>query len=261
MLKIKILNKISPVGLNRIPHETYEISSEFTNPDAILVRSAGMLDMEMGDLLKTIGRAGVGINNIPIDRCSQKGIVVFNTPGANANAVKELVLAALFISSRPIIDGVNYVQSIKSSGADVATLIEENKNKFVGPEIMGKKLGLIGLGAIGVLVANDAVALGMEVEGYDPYISVDKAWSLSREVKQARGMDRLLATSDFISIHVPLTEMTKGLFNTEKFLRMKRNIRILNFSRSGIVNKEDLKKAIEQKIVAKYELIFPMKNW
>lgn len=257
MLKIKMLNKISTSGLDKFPLDQYEIGTEITHPDAILVRSANMLDMEFPETLQAIGRAGAGVNNIPVEKCSNKGIVVFNTPGANANAVAELVLGAMFLSARNLYDGINYCQSLTGKGAEVPGLVEKNKSKFCGRELKGKKLGLIGLGAIGVVVANDAIALGMMVEGYDPFISVESAWKLSNAVKMAKGMERLIATSDYISIHVPLTDKTKGILNAEKFAQMKKGVQLLNFSRGGIVNNEDLKKAIKDGIVGSYVTDFP----
>ncbi|MBI5555198.1 MAG: phosphoglycerate dehydrogenase [Elusimicrobia bacterium] len=257
MFKIKTLNKISPSGLKKFPLDNYEIGTEISQPEAILVRSADMLQMEMSETLQAIGRAGAGVNNIPVDKCTGKGIVVFNTPGANANAVKELVLGAMFLSARNLPPAIEYCKTLIGKRADVPPLVEKNKGQFAGNELKGKKLGLIGLGAIGVMVANDALALGLTVEGFDPFISVESAWKLSNEVKNAKGMDRLLATSDYISIHVPLTDKTKGLLNTEKFGQMKKGVRIFNFSRGGIVNNEHLKKAIADGIVACYVTDFP----
>lgn len=257
MFKIKTLNKISPKGLSKFSLDQYEIGTEIAHPDAILVRSADMLQMDLPETLKAIGRAGAGVNNIPVDKCSIKGIVVFNTPGANANAVKELVIAAMILSARNLSEAIEYGKTLKGKGPEVPALVERNKGKFTGYEIKGKKLGLIGLGTIGVMVANDAVSLGMAVEGYDPFISVESAWKLSNEVKNAKGMDRLIATSDYLSIHVPLTDKTKGMLNAEKFSQMKKGVRILNFSRGGIVNNDDLKKAIKDGIVASYVTDFP----
>jgi D-3-phosphoglycerate dehydrogenase len=257
MFKIKTLNKISPIGLKKFPLDNYEIGTEISQPEAILVRSADMLKMDMPETLRAIGRAGAGVNNIPVDVCTGKGIVVFNTPGANANAVKELVLGAMFLSARNLPTAIEYCKTLKGKGADVPPMVEKNKGQFAGTELRGKKLGLIGLGAIGVMVANDALSLGMTVEGFDPFISVESAWKLSNEVKNAKGMDRLLATSDYISLHVPLTDKTKGLLNTEKFGQMKKGVRIFNFSRGGIVNNEHLKKAIADSIVACYVTDFP----
>ena len=217
MYRISTMNKIAAIGLDRFDREQYEVASELNNPDAIIVRSAKLHDMEMPATLKAIARAGAGVNNIPVADCTAKGIVVFNTPGANANAVKELVIAALLLASRGIIKGVEW------------------KN-FAGTEIKGKTLGIIGLGAIGVSLANAALALGMNVAGYDPYISVEAAWGLSSQVKRAKSLDSLLAKADYISIHVPFLPDTKDMIKKEKFALMKDGVKIVNFSRDGIIN-------------------------
>lgn len=260
MFKIQTLNSISEVGLELLPKDTYKISSDCENPDGILVRSAKMHDMELPASLKAIARAGAGVNNIPIEACSEKGIVVFNTPGANANGVKELVLAGLLISSRKIVDGVVWTKTLIGKGAEVPKLVEKGKGSFVGPEIMGKKLGVIGLGAIGVLVANAAHSLGMDVQGYDPYISVDAAWGLSRAVHRAASLEALISECDYITVHVPLLDETKGMFNKDKFSLMKKGVRLLNFSRGELVNNTDLKEAIEAGIVARYVTDFPTED-
>ncbi|MFC1671028.1 phosphoglycerate dehydrogenase [Spirochaetota bacterium] len=257
MFKIQKLNKISSVGLDLLPHEKYEYASEITNPDAILVRSHSMHDMELPDSLKAIARAGAGVNNIPIEKCTEKGIVVFNTPGANANGVKELVLTGLFLSSRKIFDGISWAKGLVGKGDEVPKIIEKEKSNFAGPEIKGKTLGIVGLGAIGVMVANDALALGMNVVGLDPFISVDAAWGLSRNVKKAISLDSLLSESDYISLHVPLNDKTKGMLNKDKFATMKKGVRIINFARGGLVNNEDLKDAFESGIVSAYVTDFP----
>jgi D-3-phosphoglycerate dehydrogenase / 2-oxoglutarate reductase len=257
MYKIQTLNKISPVGLDLFPRDEYEIASEIPNPDALLLRSFKMHDMELPESLKAIGRAGAGVNNIPIDKCTASGIVVFNTPGANANSVKELVLMSLFISSRRIYDGITWAKGLDDKGAEVPKLVEKGKSQFSGPEIRGKKLGIIGLGAIGVMVANDAEALGMKVSGFDPFISVDSAWGLSRSVKKAVSLDTLISESDYITVHVPLDDKTRGLINSEKFALMKKNVRLLNFSRGGLVNNEDLKVALADGTVSVYVTDFP----
>jgi len=207
--------------------------------------------------LKVIARAGAGVNNIPVEKCSERGIVVFNTPGANANSVKELVLAGLLLSSRKIIHGINWTKTLVGRGDEVTKLIEAEKSKFAGPEIMGKKLGVIGLGAVGVMVANDAAALGMEVTGYDPFISVESAWGLSRDIKRASGFDSLLANSDYISLHVPLSVETEGMINKEKFARMKKGVRLLNFARGELINNKDLKDAVEYGTIGVYITDFP----
>jgi D-3-phosphoglycerate dehydrogenase len=260
MYRIKTLNKISTIGLEYFPREEYEIASEILHPDAIIVRSFVMHDMVLPDSLKAIARAGAGVNNIPVEMCTEKGIVVFNTPGANANAVKELVLAGLFICSRRVVDGVCWAKTLIGRGDEVPKLIEKGKSNYAGPEIKGKKLGVIGLGAIGAMVANDAISLGMQVAGFDPFISVESAWGLSRNVKRANVLESLIAESDYITMHVPLTDQTRGLLNKEKFTLMKKGVRILNFSRNGLVNNEDLKEAIKEGIVSMYMTDFPDEN-
>jgi D-3-phosphoglycerate dehydrogenase / 2-oxoglutarate reductase len=257
MNKIQTLNKISPVGTELFPRDTYEIASEIINPDAVLVRSADMHEMDLAGSVKAIARAGAGVNNIPIDKCSQKGIVVMNTPGANANSVKELVIAGLLICSRKLVQGIIWAKGLAGKGDEVPKLIEKGKSNFEGPEIKGKRLGVIGLGAIGVKVANDAVSLGMEVTGFDPIISVEAAWELSRTVKRALSLDSLLAKSDYITLHVPLNDKTKGMLGKDKFGLMKKGVRILNFARGGLVRNEDLKEAIKEGIVAAYVTDFP----
>jgi len=252
MYKIKTLNKISPHGLELLPRADYEISSEIGNPDGIILRSYNMHDMELPDSLKAIARAGAGVNNIPIDRCTEKGIVVFNTPGANANGVKELVIAGLLLSSRKIITGIEWAKTLVGNGDEVPKMIEKGKSQFAGPEIKGKTLGVIGLGAIGVMVANDASALGMNVIGYDPFISVERAWRLSRSTKKAVSLDDLIANADYISIHAPLTDETRGMINKEKFALMKKGVRLLNFARNGLVNNADLKEAVSEGVVSCY---------
>jgi D-3-phosphoglycerate dehydrogenase len=257
MKKILKLNKIAKEGLDLFPLDKYEIGTEISNPEAILLRSFKMHDMDLPVSLLAVGRAGSGVNNIPIDKCSEKGIVVFNTPGANANAVKELAIAGLLLASRDVVKGIAYAESLKGKGDEVPGLVESGKKNFAGREILGKTLGIIGLGKIGVMVANSAMGLGMEVVGYDPFISVDAAWGLSRAVQKAEGLDSLFAKSDYITIHTPLIDETKGLINKEKIKLMKKGVRILNFSRGGIVNNDDLKEAIQSGIVARYITDFP----
>ena len=257
MFKIQTLNKIAMIGLEGFPREQYEIASEMLNPDAILVRSADMHNMQLPASVKAIGRAGAGVNNIPVEQCSKRGIVVFNTPGANANGVKELVLAGLLLSSRRIVPGIEWAKTLKGKGKEVGPLVEKGKNDFVGPEIKGKKLGVIGLGAIGVMVANDAVALGMEVAGYDPYISVEAAWGLARTVRRATSLDMLLAQSDYITLHVPLMDQTKGMLNRDKFALMKKGVRIVNLARGGLVKNADLLEAMKAGTVGCYVTDFP----
>jgi len=252
MYKIQTLNKISADGLAHFPRDTYEIASEIIKPDAILVRSAEMHEMDIPSSVKAIARAGAGVNNIPVAKCSDKGIVVFNTPGANANAVKELVIAALLFSSRPVIQATSWAKGLAGKGDEIPELAEKGKSQFVGPEIKGKTLGVIGLGAIGAMVANDALALGMNVIGFDPFISVDAAWSLSRLVNKAESLDVLLSKSDYISIHAPQTNETKGLINADKLRIMKKGVRILNFARGGLINNADLIAAVKEGKVASF---------
>jgi D-3-phosphoglycerate dehydrogenase len=257
MYKIQTLNKISPKGLDLLPRDDYEIASEILNPDGIVLRSFKMHDMELPPSVKAIARAGAGVNNIPIDRCTDRGIVVFNTPGANANGVKELVIAALFLTSRNILPAVEWAGGLKGEGDQVPKLVEKGKSQFAGPEIAGKKLGVIGLGAIGVMVANDAAALGMEVIGYDPFISVEAAWGLSRTVRRAVGIESLVAEVDYLTIHAPLTDATRGMINRDKLALMKKGVKILNFARGGLVNNADLKTALDEGIVDCYITDFP----
>ena len=257
MFRIQTLNKISTVGLNRFPLDKYEVASEFTEPDAVLVRSAKMHDMTLPESLKAIARAGAGVNNIPIAGCTERGIVVFNTPGANANAVKELVVAGMLLASRKIVQGVNWAGTLIGNGEEVPKLIEKGKSNFAGPELKGKTLGVIGLGAIGMLVANAAEALGMRVTGFDPYISIDSAWHLSQTVEKAISLDSLLSESDYISLHIPLTEETKGFLDKNKFKVMKEGIRIMNFARGGLVDKTALFEALDTGKVAAFVTDFP----
>jgi D-3-phosphoglycerate dehydrogenase len=240
-----------------MPYEEYEKASEILNPDAILVRSYKMHDMELPESLLAIGRAGAGVNNIPVDKCNEKGIVVFNTPGANANAVKELVLTSLFLSSRNIVGGINWAKTLIGKGEEAPKLVEGGKSNFVGPELASKILGIIGLGSIGRLVANAAESLGMKVIGYDPYISVDAAWGLSQHVKKAKGLEHLLSVSDYVSLHVPLTDSTKGFIDKSKFQMMKPGVRILNFARGGLINETELLQALDSDQVACLVTDFP----
>lgn len=251
MYNILTLNKISSIGLDRLG-DNYTCADNVENPDAVLVRSASMHDMDMPESLLAIARAGAGVNNIPLDKCSEKGIVVFNTPGANANAVKELVIAGMLLSSRDIAGGMAWAQTLKGNGDAVGKMVEKGKSAFAGPEIKGKTLGVIGLGAIGVLVANAAVSLGMDVIGYDPYLSVDVALQLSRHVHHVTSLDEVFANSDFITVHVPLTPDTKNIVNAESIKKMKDGVRILNYSRAELVNSDDIVEAIEQGKVSRY---------
>lgn len=259
MYDILTLNKISKTGLERFTDE-YQYGDAVENPQGIMVRSASMHEMEMPQSLLAIARAGAGVNNIPVDQCTEKGIVVFNTPGANANAVKELVLAGLLISSRKVTQGMAWAQGLKGQGDAVGKAVEKGKSAFVGPEIKGKKLGVIGLGAIGILVANAAHSLGMEVYGYDPYLSVDAAWGLSRSIIHATSLDQIYANCDYITVHVPLTPDTKGMFNAAAFAAMPDGVRILNFSRADLVNIPDMKEALASGKVAAYVVDFPTED-
>lgn len=256
MYQVKCLNKISPLGTSRLG-ENYQVGEDVENPDAILVRSAAMHDMEFNKNLLAIARAGAGTNNIPVDRCVQEGIVVFNTPGANANAVKELVIAALLLTSRKIVPGIEWAGTLKGKGDEVGKLVEKGKSSFVGPEIAGKTLGVVGLGAIGILVANAAEALGMKVMGYDPFLSVEGAWGLSSNTQRALTLEEIYANCDYISLHVPLTPDTKEMINASTISQMKEHVRILNFARGDLVNNTDLLKALSDGKVAAYATDFP----
>ncbi len=255
MFQVHCLNKISPIGLQHLTDE-YQLNNSFDAADAVLVRSAAMHDMEMKENLLAIARAGAGVNNIPLDTCAEQGIVVFNTPGANANAVKELVLAGMLLASRDIIGGAEWVKANKSEET-IAKMVEKEKSKFAGCELMGKKLGVIGLGAIGAKIANAAVNLGMEVYGYDPYISVEAAWSLSREVQHSKSEEQIYAECDYITLHVPALAETKGKINKETLAMMKDGVVILNFSRDVIVNDEDMAEALKSGKVKHYVTDFP----
>ncbi len=255
MFKIKTLNEIAGEGLELLS-ELY-VLTDSNDPDGILVRSAKLLDLEFSPNLKSIARAGVGVNNIPIERCAQSGIVVFNTPGANANAVKEIVLAGLLLASREITDAILWTNTLKDKGKEIEKLVEAGKSQFSGPELKGKTLGVIGLGAVGVLVANAANALGMNVLGYDPYISVDSAWGLSRSVKRALSYDEVFASSDYLTLHVPYVEETKHLIRELTLRKMKKGVRILNFARGELVSDTAIAQALESGKVAKYVTDFP----
>ena len=250
MYKIKLMNKISKVGTDLFGQQ-YQIGEEIENEDGILVRSASLHDYQFPSTLLAIARAGAGVNNIPIDQCSEQGIVVFNTPGANANAVKELVICALFLSSRQIVEGIDWVKTLKGQEG-VGKLVEKGKSQFVGPEIDGKKLGIIGLGAIGVHVANAAIKLGMEVYGYDPYISVDAAWGMSKWVKNAQNMDTIFSECDYITLHAPSTPETKAMINQESIAKMKDGVRIINFARADLVDSQAVLEGIQKGKIKKY---------
>lgn len=257
MFSVKTYNKISNNGLGLLDADKYIVGDDQDNADGAIVRSASLHDTEFPDNLKAIARAGAGTNNIPIDRCSSKGIVVFNTPGANANAVKELVLTGLFLSSRKIVAGIEWAKTLKGNGAEVGKMVEKGKSAFTGPEILGKSIGIIGLGAIGVRVANAANHLGMKVYGYDPYLSLNSAWSLTHNAIHAMSLKEIYEQCDYISIHVPLTADTKGFINDESIALMKDGVRILNFARGELVNSDAIKAALESGKVASYVTDFP----
>lgn len=254
---IKTLNNIAENGLKIFKNDDYKIDNSSENPDAIVVRSYNMHELEFDQNLKAIARAGAGVNNIPVERHSENGVVVFNTPGANANAVKEIVLTSLMASSRNIFAGIEWAKTLKGEGDNVPKLVEAGKKQFVGREIKGKKLGVIGLGSVGALVANDALNLDMDVIGFDPYISIDTAWKLSRNIERAMSVEEVFEHADYITVHVPLTDETKDLFNEKAFQLMKPGVHILNFSRGGLVNEDDLERAIDAGIIGKYITDFP----
>jgi len=256
MYDILTLNKIAACGLDQLDSAKYNITDDATkDADGIILRSFAMHDMDFPKSLKAVARAGAGTNNIPIDKCSEKGIVVFNTPGANANAVKELVLAGLFLASRDIVGGIAWANTL--TGDDVAKQVEKGKGNFAGNEVQGKTLGVIGLGAIGVLVANAARHFGMKVIGYDPYLSVDAAWRLSSHIERAKNIDDVYKNSDFISIHVPLTDETKRTINRDTIAKMKDGVKILNFARGELVDNDAIKAALENGKVSSYVVDFP----
>ena len=259
MMKIQLLNKIAKVGTSVLSPEKYEIAADLANPDAIMVRSAVMHDMAFSDNLLAIARAGAGVNNIPVAECAKKGIVVFNTPGANANGVKELTIAALLLASRDIVGGIEWAKTLEGKDG-VAAAVEKGKAAFAGCEIEGKTLGVIGLGAIGGLVANAAKNMGMNVIGYDPYITVEAAWSLSRAIQKASGYDEIFAKCDYITLHIPATAETKGFLNADVFAKMKKGARIINLSRADLVVAGDLKDALQSGKVACYVTDFPTED-
>ena len=256
MYKIKTYNKISKTGL-AVFDDKYTVGDEVENADGAIVRSASLHDTEFSKSLLAIARAGAGTNNIPIDRCSKEGIVVFNTPGANANAVKELVIAGMLIGSRRVVSAIEWAKTLKGQGDEVGKLVEKGKSAFAGPELKGKKLGVIGLGAIGVLVANAANHLGMKVYGYDPYLSVNSAWNLTHNAVHIYDIKEIFEQCDYITLHVPLTDSTKNLINAEAIAKMKDGVRIMNFARGGLVNSVDIKAALESGKIASYVTDFP----
>lgn len=258
MYQYHCLNPISEIGLDKFTGQ-YQKTDSIERADAILVRSAAMHDMELPENLKVVARAGAGVNNIPLDQCAEKGIVVFNTPGANANGVKELVIAGMLLAARDIIGGINWVQEYEEDG-DIAKITEKKKKAFAGTELEGKTLGVIGLGAIGVLVANAATHLGMEVYGYDPYVSVDAAWKLSRNIHHAKSVDELYKECDYLTIHVPALEDTKGMINKDAISLMKDGVVILNFARDVLVDQEAIVDALVSEKVRGYVTDFPTKE-
>mgnify|MGYP002626275132 CR=1 FL=1 len=257
MYNIKKLNSISPVYHGILPNTDYTVSSDVENPDAIIVRSASMHDMPINENLLCVGRAGAGVNNIPLDKMAEQGVVVFNSPGANANAVKELVLAGLLLASRKIAEGIEWCKGLRDGEQTVEKQVEAGKKQFIGPEIAGKTLGVIGLGAIGLQVANAGVALGMDVLGYDPYISVDNAWRLSRAVRHAMSLDEVIEKSDYITLHVPLMDSNRNMIDAGAISRMKNTAALLNFARGGLVSIPDVKEALEAGQLRCYVTDFP----
>ena len=257
MYTIQTLNAISPVIYNHLPQDSYTVAKETAAPDAIIVRSASMLDMELPASLQSIARAGAGYNNIPVDKCTEAGICVFNTPGANANAVKELTLAGLLLASRDIIGGVEWVKELKPGETSVAKQVEKGKSQFVGPEIQGKTLAVMGLGAIGVLVANAAATLGMKVIGYDPFISVENAWALSTTIQRATSLDAMLAEADYVTVHIPLSDKTRNMIDEQVLAKMKPSAALLNFSRAELCDTAAVLAALQAGRLRKYVIDFP----
>lgn len=260
MFRVKTLNKIAAVGLAELPEGSFTVGDEVDGEDGILVRSAKLHDYPFPENLQAIARAGAGVNNIPIDRCSEAGVVVFNTPGANANAVKELVICAMLMASRDIPGGLAWVKEQAASGVEVADVVEKGKAAFVGPEIYRKRLGVIGLGAIGALVCNVALSLGMEVYGYDPYLSVDNALRLDRHIRVVKSAEEVYQNADYLSIHVPYMEATKGFINADAIAKMRDEVRIINLARGELVNDDDILAALESGKVARYVTDFPTTN-
>jgi len=257
LYKLKTLNKIAQAGLDVVTNDGIFVDNETEAPDAVMVRSADMKSMEMPQSLLCIARAGAGTNNIPLDVCTQKGITVFNTPGANSEAVKELVICALLMASRDVVGGIEWVHSIKENGDEIPKMVEKGKSSFIGPEIAGKTLGVVGLGAIGAKIANTALGLGMKVYGYDPYLSVDAAWRLSSQVKHATDIDTIYQNCDYITLHVPYMKETHHMLNKEAFAKMKDGVRIINLARGELVDDEALLDAIDSTKVARYVTDFP----
>lgn len=256
MLKIKLMNKIAKVGTDMLSQEKYQVGESLENEDAILVRSASLHDLPFSENLRAIARCGAGVNNIPVEKCTKEGIVVFNTPGANANAVKELAIASLILASRDLVGGIDWVKTLAGQ-TGVAKAVEAGKSAFVGHELAGKTLGVVGLGAIGGMVANCAISLGMKVMGYDPYITAKAAWSLAPSVTQASDYADIFKNSDYITLHVPATPQTKNMICEKSIAQMKKGVRIINLARADLVNAEDMKKALQEKKVSAYVTDFP----
>jgi len=256
MRNIQVLNNISPLGLEKFPKESYDVSNSKDNPDAILVRSAKMHDIDIGNSLKAVGRAGAGVNNIPLEKMSDNGVVVFNTPGANANAVKELVISSMLLASRNICQGWSYVNDLPLD--NLKATVEDGKKQYSGSELPGKTLGIVGLGAIGVEIANAASMLGMDVIGYDPSISKKNAWKISSDVEEALSLEELFSRSDFVSFHVPLVEATKNLLNAKRIALLPQGCVVINMSRDGIVDEEELIKSLDSGNVKYYVTDFPI---
>lgn len=257
MYKIKTLNAISPVYESILDMQAYEFDAYPENPDAILVRSANMHEMEIPESVLCVARAGAGVNNIPLDKLAERGVVVFNSPGANANAVKELALTGMLLASRKVVDGIEWLKTLTCAPGEVEQQVEKGKKQFVGPELAGKTLGVIGLGEIGVLVANAGVALGMSVLGYDPFISVDHAWKLSRAVKHSIDLDEILKNCDYISLHVPLMDSTRNMIDADALLKLKPTCALLNLSRGGLVDSQAVKAALSTGMLRAYVTDFP----
>lgn len=256
MYAVQTLNKISPKGIERLPTGHFTVGDDVEAPDALLLRSADLHSVEIPESVKAIARAGAGVNNIPVDACSERGIVVFNTPGANANSVKELVMAGLLLASRSIYDGIAWSRE-HAGEADLAKLVEKEKKRFAGSEIAGKTLGVVGLGAIGVMVSNAAVAMGMRVVGFDPFISVESAWDLSSSIERARSLEHLLSESDYVTLHVPLNDDTRGMIGAAELGRMKDGARVLNFARGGLIDEAAALAALESGKLGRYVTDFP----
>ena len=257
MARIRTYNNIAAEGVEVLTSRGHEVGPRIEDPDGILVRSADLHELEFGPSLLAIARAGAGVNNIPLARCGTEGVAVFNTPGSNANGVKELVVAGLLLSSRRIIEGVHWSASLNDSPEEIGPAVERGKSQFAGPELAGKRLGVVGLGAIGVMVANAGVALDMEVSGVDPFISVESAWGLSRAVNRAESVEALIGECDYLTIHVPLNAQTRGFIDSQFISRMKQGVRLLNFARGPLVDEKAVISALKEEKIARYVTDFP----